>query len=72
MGTNISHVEGMFIIQTKPFYTMENMKQYEKNVVPQHFIRGVLEVHVVFDSPSSLPETPKELIRAETLRYEKV
>ena len=58
-------MEGMFMIQTEPFPTMESMKEYIKMLflkyVQPHFLNGIIEVHVVFDSPGSLPETPKEL-----------
>ena len=50
------------MIQTEPFPTIENMKEYVKMlflkyVIP-HFLSGVIEVHVIFDNPGALPETP--------------
>ena len=58
-------MEGMFMVQTEPFPTIENMKEYVKMLflkyVRPHFVSGVIEVHVIFDNPGALPETPKEL-----------
>ena len=58
-------LEGMFLIQTPPLPTMSCMKEYVQlllaRFVRPHFVAGVMAVHVVFDCPSSLPETPKEL-----------
>ena len=58
-------LEGMFLIQTPPLPTMSCMKEYVKMLLARfvlpHFVAGVTAVHVVFDCPGSLPETPKEL-----------
>ena len=58
-------LEGMFLIQTNPIPTMNYMQQYVQLLMNQfvapHFKAGVQEVHVVFDSPGSMAETPKEL-----------
>ncbi len=58
-------LEGMFMIQTSPIPTMSTMKDYVKllfsKYVKPHFQAGVIEVHVVFDNPSALPESPKEI-----------
>ena len=58
-------LEGMFIIQTEPFPTMENMKEYVQMLflkyAKPHFNAGVIQVHVIFDNPGALPETPKEI-----------
>ena len=58
-------LDGMFLIQTSPLPTMSCMKDYVKLLlarhVHSHFSAGAKEVHIVFDSPGSLPETPKEL-----------
>ncbi len=57
-------MEGMFMVQTEPFPTMENMKEYVKTLllkhVRPHYVCGVIEVHV-FDNSGALSETPKEL-----------
>ena len=48
-------LEGMFIIQTPPFPTMEHMKEYAQMLfiryVTPHYNRNATEVHVVFDNP---------------------
>ena len=53
------------MVQTEPFPTMENMKEYVKMLFLKygrpHYVFGVLKVHVIFDNPGTLPETPKEL-----------
>ena len=58
-------VEGMFMIQTSPLPTMSSMQEYTRLLLNQyvrpHFRAGVQEVHVVFDSPGSMRESPKEL-----------
>ena len=58
-------LEGMFIIQTPPFPTMEHMKEYAQMLfiryVTPHYNRNATEVHVVFDNPGGLAETPKEI-----------
>ena len=56
---------GMFLIQSSPLPSMSCMKEYAQWLLHQyirpHFKAGVEEVHVVFDTPGSMPETPKEL-----------
>lgn len=58
-------LEGMFMIQTPPLPTMSLMKDYVKLLLAKHInphLRaGATEVHVVFDNPGSLTETPKEI-----------
>ena len=58
-------LEGMFMIQTSPVPTTSCMREYAQLLLAQyirpHFRAGVQEVHVVFDSPGSMAETPKEL-----------
>lgn len=58
-------LEGMFLIQSSPLPSMSCMKEYTQWLLHQyirpHFRAGVQEVHVVFDTPGSMPETPKEL-----------
>ena len=62
---HVAILEGMFMIQTLPLPTMSCMKEYVQLLIMQcvrpHFRAGAEEVHVVFDSPGSMPETPKEL-----------
>ena len=58
-------LEGMFLIQTAPIPTMKYMKEYAKflltRFIRQHLNAGATEVHVVFDNPGSMPESPKEI-----------
>ena len=58
-------LEGMFMIQTTPLPTMGSMQEYAQFLLHQfvrpHLSVGVQEVHVVFDSPGSMKESPKEL-----------
>ncbi len=61
-------LEGMFLVQTSPIPTLATMQEYVQFLITKfvrpHFSAGVSEVHVVFDSPGSLPETPKEIEQA--------
>ena len=58
-------LEGMFLIQSSPLPSMSCMEEYTQWLLHQyirpHFRAGVQKVHVVFDTPGSMPETPKEL-----------
>lgn len=58
-------LEGMFIIQSSPLSSMGCMKEYTQWILDQHvkphLRAGAQEVHVVFDSPGSMSQTPKEL-----------
>ena len=58
-------LEGMFMIQTSPLSSIESMREYAEilliRYVQPHYQAGVLEVHVIFDYPSGLPESPKIL-----------
>ena len=58
-------LEGMFMIQTSSMPGMSCMREYTRLLLEQyvrpHFRAGVEEVHVVFDTPGSMCETPKEL-----------
>ena len=58
-------LEGMFIIQSSPLPSMGCMREYSKWLLDQHvrphLRAGAKEVHVVFDSPGSMRESPKEL-----------
>ena len=51
---------------------MSCMKEYAQWLLHQyirpHFKAGVEEVHVVFDTPGSMPETPKELENGEEIK----
>ena len=56
-------LEGMFLINTAPLVTHSLMKDYvlfmvRRFAVP-HFAKGVKEVHIVFDRPTSNLRTPK-------------
>lgn len=57
-------LEGMFIIQSSPLPSMSCMKEYTQWLLDQyvrpHLRVGSEEVHVTFDSPGSMTETPKE------------
>ena len=58
-------LEGMFMIQTPPLPNMHCMELYVKLLIQKfvrpHLYAGATEIHVVFDNPGSLPETPKEV-----------
>ena len=58
-------LEGMFMIQVSPLPIMSSMEEYVKlllsRFVRPHFCAGVIEVHVVFDSPGTQKESPKEI-----------
>ena len=62
---DVAILEGMFIVQTPPILTMTYMQDYVQllltKFVRPHFAAGVTEVHVIFDNPGALPETPKEI-----------
>ena len=62
------------MIQTPAIATMSTMPDYVKllldRYVKPHLIPGAIEVHVVFDHPGGLPETPKEI--EHRLRYKEV
>ena len=57
-------LEGMFIVRTSLIPTMSYMTDYVQYLLARfvcpHFAAGAKEVHVVFDSPGSQLETPKE------------
>ena len=56
-------LEGMFLINITPLGSHKTMSDYGrflfKRFIQMHFIRGCLEVHVIFDNPTSQPNTPK-------------
>ena len=58
-------LKGMFMIQTTPLPTMSCIREYVQLLLAQyvrpHFRAGAQEVHVVFDNPGSMKETPKEI-----------
>ncbi|SMN01637.1 hypothetical protein SPONN_2737 [uncultured Candidatus Thioglobus sp.] len=58
-------LEGMFMIQSAPLPTNENMKEYANMLfiryVKFHYTSNAIDVHVFFDNPGGLPESPKEI-----------
>ena len=62
---NTAILEGMFLIQSSPLPSMSCMKDYALWLLHQyirpHFRADVEEVHLVFDTPGSMMQTPKEL-----------
>lgn len=60
-------LEGMFLIQTSPLSTHHSMKEYSsfllKRFALPHFVRGSMEVHILFDNPGRQPNSPKNLER---------
>ena len=58
-------LEGMFMVQTPAIPTMSNMQDYVKLLLDKyvriHLAAGAKQVHIVFDNPDGLPETPKEI-----------
>ena len=56
-------LEGMFMINTTPLGSHRIMSEYAKflftRFVMSQFRRGCTEVHVLFDNPGRLPNTPK-------------
>ena len=56
------------MIQVAPIPTMKHMQEYVNflltRFVRPHLNAGAIEVHVVFDNPGSMPETPKEIEQA--------
>ena len=57
-------VEGMFLINIQPWAGHTTLTDYANFLRKQHidlyFRNGAKEVHVVFDDPESLPNTPKQ------------
>lgn len=57
-------LEGMLMVQTAPLPTNEYIHEYAKMLfiryVKTHY-SSATEVHVIFDNPGGLPETPKEI-----------
>ena len=58
-----SILEGMFIINTTPLGTHRTLADYaqfliRRFILPQ-FSKGSKEVHVIFDNPGRLQQTPK-------------
>lgn len=58
-------LEGMFMVHTAPYPEMKSMREYAKllliRYVRPHYSAGTEEVHVIFDNPGGLKESPKEL-----------
>ena len=65
-------IEGMFIINTKPLASQKTMASYGSFLIWRfillHFLRGSIQVHVLFDNPGQLEENPKifEQIRRDS------
>ena len=53
------------MIQMAPIPTFEKMEEYANMLlvryVQPHFRAGVATVHIIFDLPGGLPESPKQL-----------
>ena len=60
-------LEGMFIIQTPPVSTTSTFNEYAefitKRYLMPHLKANTSEVHVLFDDPDQMPESPKQLER---------
>ena len=56
-------VEGMFNLNTTPLGSHRTFADYAhflaKRFLLPHFSRGCIEVHLIFDNPGRLPQTPK-------------
>jgi hypothetical protein len=56
-------LEGMFIINTSPLKIHKTISDYchflQQRFIHSHFKKGCTEVHVIFDNPGQLPNTPK-------------
>ena len=67
-------LEGMFLINTKPLGTHKTLSDYAKFLMARHitsqFKRGAMEVHIIFDNPGRLGNTPKhfEQLRRDAVR----
>jgi len=60
-------LEGMFILNTTPLGSQRTLADFAhfliKRFIIPHFLRGSQEVHMIFDNPGRLPQTPKYLER---------
>ena len=65
-------IEGMFLINIQPWAGHTTLSDYanflRKQYIDFYFRNGAKEVHVIFDDPGSLPNTPKQF---EHLRRDK-
>ena len=67
-------LEGMFIINTSTMVTHSSVKDYARFLIKRfavpHFINGVSQVHIVFDNPGCIANTPKavEQKRRDSMR----
>ena len=56
-------IDGMFMINTNPLGIHKTFSDYAKFLIQRHimpqFYKGSSEVHVLFDTPGRLPNTPK-------------
>ena len=69
-------LEGMMIINTTPLGTHKTLKDYSTFLMSRfilvHLNRGTKEVHVIFDSPGQLPNTPKQFEQQRRDNHSKV
>ena len=67
-------LEGMFLINTKPLGMHKCLADYANFLLARHvatqFSRGAVEVHIIFDNPGRLHNTPKyfEQLRRDATR----
>ena len=56
-------VEGMFMLNTTPLGSHRTFTEYANflstRFVLPHYAKGAKEVHIIFDNPGRLPQTPK-------------
>ena len=59
MVPDIVILEGMFLINTSPLIIHSSMKDYARFLLKRfaipHFIKGVIQVHILFDNPGCIP-----------------
>ena len=63
MATTMLLMEGMFMINTSPLGSHSTFGDYARfltqRYIAPHFSRGCTEVHLLFDNPGQLKDTPK-------------
>ena len=71
-----SVLEGMFLINTVPLGTHKTLADYARFLMTRYimtqFNKGSHEVHVIFDNPGRLPNTPKSFEHARRDKTAKV
>lgn len=71
-----SVLEGMFLINTVPLGTHKTLADYARFLMSRYimtqFNKGSHEVHVIFDNPGRLPNTPKSFEQARRDKTAKV